>query len=246
MEFDIAHFLYVFLPCVGGGLIQGMTGFGSGIFVMMFFPMFLPVLQSSALSSMNSISISGPTAWKYRNYIRPKDILLPAVFYCTFATIALKLAVKADFTAMKVFLGAFLMLIALYFLFIQGKFSIKATPLTAFICGSLAGICSGLFGIGGPPMVIYVLAITGDDKNAYIANTQIFFTVTMLYTTMIRILNGIITPGLVLLVIPGMLGMTIGKTIGLRIIEKIDVDKMKKLIYAFLFFSGLSTFLTNL
>ena len=44
--------LYVFLPCIIGGIIQATTGFGSGIFVMLFFPLFLPILQSSALSTL--------------------------------------------------------------------------------------------------------------------------------------------------------------------------------------------------
>ena len=95
-------------------------------------------------------------------------------------------------------------------------------------------------------MVIYILAITGDDKEAYIANSQFFFAVSMMFTTTMRVINGIITPPLLLLVIPGILGMTIGKNIGIRIVERIDVEKMKKIIYAFLFLSGLSTFLTNL
>lgn len=246
MEFDIAHFLYVFLPCIGGGLIQGMTGFGSGIFVMMFFPMFLPVLQSSALSTLNSISVSVPLAWKYRKHIQPKIIILPALFYVTAAFFAIRFAIQTDLTALKSILGLFLMIVALYFLFVAGKLKIKASFWTALICGTLAGVSSGLFGIGGPPMVIYILAITGDDKESYIANSQFFFSVTMLFTTTLRVVNGIITPSLLLLMIPGVCGMTIGKNIGIRIVERIDVEKMKKIIYAFLFLSGLSTFLTNL
>jgi transcriptional regulator with XRE-family HTH domain len=49
--------------------------------------------------------------------------------------------------------------ISLWFMFFADKIRIKANLLTAFICGSLAGVASGLFGIGGPPMVIYILAI---------------------------------------------------------------------------------------
>ena len=36
--------LFVALASVGGGLIQGTTGFGYGIFVMIFFPALLPLL----------------------------------------------------------------------------------------------------------------------------------------------------------------------------------------------------------
>ena len=69
---------------------------------------------------------------------------------------------------------------------------------------------------------------------------------TCIYTTMLRVMNGILTLDLLPLVIPGMLGMAIGKSLGVRIVEKIDVKLMKKLIYAFLGLSGLITFLSNI
>ena len=75
---------------------------------------------------------------------------------------------------------------------------------------------------------------------------QVFFSMTGFYTAFLRVINGILTPDLLPLVIPGMIGMTIGKNFGIKIVEKIDVNLMKKLIYAFLGLSGLSTFLTNI
>ena len=69
---------------------------------------------------------------------------------------------------------------------------------------------------------------------------------TCLYTTALRIFNGILTIDLLPLVIPGMLGMFIGKTVGSKIVEKIDILFMKKLIYGFLGLSGLLTFVTNI
>ena len=62
----------------------------------------------------------------------------------------------------KVF-GVFLMLLSVYFLVFSSKLKIKATLMSATVCGTLAGILGGLFGIGGPPMVIFFLAAL-DDK----------------------------------------------------------------------------------
>ena len=39
------HMLYVMLPALVAGVIQATTGFGAGIFMMLFFPMFLPMIQ---------------------------------------------------------------------------------------------------------------------------------------------------------------------------------------------------------
>ncbi len=246
MNIDLMQMLYVFIPSIGGGLVQGTTGFGSGIFVMLFFPMFLPILKSSALSSLCSLCPCLLMAWRYRKHIQPKVVIMPAIFYFTFSALAIRFAANTDMSQLKAVFGLFLIVISLYFIFFADKLRIKPNLLTAFICGGLSGVASGLFGIGGPPMVIYILAVTQDDKEAYLANTQFFFSMTGIYTAVLRIMNGILTPDLLPLVIPGMLGMTIGKNFGLKIVEKIDVKMMKKLIYAFLGLSGLSTFLTNI
>ncbi len=243
---DLLKMLYVFVPSIGGGLIQSTTGFGSGIFVMLFFPLFLPILKSSALSSLISAWACLTLAWRYRKHITPRIVLLPAVFYFIASYLAIKFAVNSDMSGLKAFFGLFLIAISLYFMFFADRLHIKPNLLSAFVCGSLAGVASGLFGIGGPPMVIYILAITGDDKNAYLANSQFFFSMTCIYTTALRVMNGILTLDLLPLVIPGMLGMAIGKSLGVRIVEKIDVKLMKKLIYGFLGLSGLITFLSNI
>jgi len=238
--------LYVFLPCIVGGVIQASTGFGGGIFIMLFFPLFLPILKSSALSTLVSAWACLTLAWKFRKHATPKIVIMPAIFYFIFSFLAIRFAKNADLGSLKAFFGLFLVVMALYFMFFADRIKIKANLLSAFICGGISGVASGLFGIGGPPMVIYILAITGDDKNAYIANSQLFFSITCLYTTTVRILSGILTVDLLPLVIPGMLGMYVGKTIGTKIVEKIDIVFMKKLIYGFLGLSGLLTFVTNI
>ncbi|MBQ1270452.1 MAG: sulfite exporter TauE/SafE family protein [Clostridia bacterium] len=238
--------LYVFLPCIVAGIIQATTGFGSGIFVMLFFPMFLPILKSSALSTLVSAYACISLAWKHRKNANPKIVIMPAIFYFAASFLAIRFATGADMDGLKAFFGLFLIIIAIWFMFFADKVKLKPNLMTAAVCGTVSGIASGLFGIGGPPMVIYILAVVGDDKEAYIANSQFFFSMTCLYTTALRIFNGILTIDLLPLVIPGMLGMFIGKTVGSKIVEKIDILFMKKLIYGFLGLSGLLTFVTNI
>lgn len=239
-------FLYVLLPCIVGGVIQSTTGFGSGIFIMLFFPLFLPILQSSALSTLVGLSAVLMLAWKYRAYAKPKIVVLPAVIYFIFSFAAIRFAKGADLSGLKAYFGLFLVAMSIYFIFFADRIKIKANFLSAFICASISGVASGLFGIGGPPMVVYILAITGDDKNSYIANSQLFFSITSLYTTLVRVFSGIITVDLLPLAIPGIIGMYIGKSFGTRIVEKINVQTMKKLIYIFLGLSGALTFVTNI
>lgn len=238
--------LAVFTPCIMGGVIQATTGFGFGIFVMMFFPLFMFVPQASALSSLVGVLMSVTMYLKYRKHTDIKLCLMPAVFYLVTATVCINSIAGMDMAKLKAFFGLFLIVIAIYFIFFSSKLKIKANFLSAAICGTISGAASGLFGIGGPPMVIYMLAATGNDKEKYLGTLQLFFVLTNIYNNALRVMNGIITWDLMTLVLPGIAGMLIGGAVGSRIIDRINVEMMKKLIYLFLAFSGAVTFLTNI
>ena len=249
METLLIQLAIVFAVTAAAGLLQSTASFGGAILMNLVFPLAplcIPLLQSSALCSLFSITACAAMAWRYRKFIRPKITLPPAIFYFTAAAIALRVAVSMDTSKLKVFFGALLVVLAVYFIFFAGKFRVKPTLLTAALCGSLAGVCGGLFGIGGPPIIIYMLAVTGEDKDSYIGNIQFFFAITSTYSTIMRVVNGIFTVELLPFVIPGMVGIFLGKTIGARIVSKLNLDLMKKIIYIFMGLSGLLTFITNL
>lgn len=238
--------LYVFLPATVAGVIQATTGFGAGIFMMLFFPMFLPMIQCSALSSAIGMVNTITMAWMYRKYAQPKLIILPTVIYVLFSTVCIWYSTKIDLAQFKPFFGLFLTALGLYFLFFSQRIKLKGSWKSATVCSSLSGIASGFFGIGGPPMVLYFLSLTGDDKYAYLGTLQLFFFVTSIQGIATRALNGIYTAELLMLVPIGMIGSYIGTRIGTKIVRKLRVDRLKILIYAFLCLAGFATFLTNL
>ena len=43
-------FAAVLLPALLAGLVQGVTGFGAGVLLMLFYPLLFSVAQSSAMS----------------------------------------------------------------------------------------------------------------------------------------------------------------------------------------------------
>ncbi len=246
MEIDFWMLLFVFLPAIGGGIIQTTTGFGSGIFVMLFFPLFLPMLQSSALSTLITVWLCLLIAWRYRQYIDPKIVVLPAIFYLVVSGVTITVASKLNIAGLKAYFGLFLVAAAVYFMFFAKKIKLKPTVPAAAVCSTISGVASGLFGIGGPPMVLYFLAATEDKKENYLGTTQAFFALTSIYNTTIRAINGIITVDLLPLVIPGILGIWLGKIFGQKIVDRINIEQLKKLIYAFLGVSGIVTFVTNI
>lgn len=243
---NIWYYVSVFAASIGGSLVQTTTGFGYGIFVMLFFPLFLPLLQSSALSSIISLWLSGSLAWKYRRHADFHAMWLPIVIYVTVSNVAVWLSTRVAVGGLKAYFGLFLILVAAYFMFFSNRIHLKANPASAAVCTTISGVAGGFFGIGGPPMVLYFLALSGEDKLKYLATIQAFFFLTGISNVVSRAINGIITVELLPLIIPGIAGMVIGQRIGLKIVGRIDIERLKKLIYCFLAIAGLLTFVTNI
>lgn len=238
--------MLMFACAVAGGLVQSVTGFGAGIVMMIFLPSFLPLLQASAVSSLVTIPMQLVLIYNYRRYVRMNYLWKPLIFYLLASVTAISLAAGRDMTGLKLGFGVFLVVLSVYFLFFSSRLKIKAGWGSAAVCGSISGAASGLFGIGGPPMVLYFLALTGNDKYVYLGTLQVFFCITASYTTAIRVMKGIFTWELIPFVLAGTAGILAGKAVGSRIIEKIDTETMKKLVYLFLGFAGVVNIINNI
>ncbi len=227
----------VFLAAVLAGVIQTVTGFGSGIFMMLFFPAFFPLLKASALSSSIGLMVTGGVTWRYRRYSKVKLTLLPAVFYVLASSVAISLGTVLPTVLLKKVFGAFLILLAIYFLCVDQTRKMKATIPMAVFCAALSGVVGGLFGISGPPMVVYFLSAL-DDKEEYLGTLQLFFFFAGIYTLLFRIYSGIYTADLFAYSIIGLSGVFIGMQFGYKIVDRLDKNRMKKIIYVFLGLSG--------
>ena len=219
------------------GVVQALTGFGAGIVQMLFFPMLLPLLSASALSGAISLMLAVGMAWQYRKHIRKDLLVVPAIVYAVVSALALSFADSFDTTVMLKVFGAFLILLSVYFLGFSGKLRVKANVGTAAVCATLSGVVGGLFGIGGPPMVVYYLAAM-EDKREYLGTIQAFFCFTNTYTLVVRLLKGFYTADMLLPTAVGIAAILLGQFIGGRIQSRINGDTMRKLVYAFLGVTG--------
>ena len=95
-------------------------------------------------------------------------------------------------------------------------------------------------------MVLYYMALYGEEKARYLGNIQAFFCVTGLYNTLVRAVGGLITGQTLLLAIPGIAGLLLGKALGAPLISRIDGALFRRVVYFFLAAAGLIIFITNL
>ena len=105
------------------------------------------------------------------------------------------------------------------------------------VAGTLGGTLNGLFSTGGPPAVLYLNSSTS-SKLAYFATIQFYFCFTNLYATTVRVVNGIITPEILLYAGIGIIGCMAGDAVGKAVFDKLDGDKLKSVIYVGMIISG--------
>jgi len=227
------------LVAFGAGFIQRVSGFGLGIFAMLFLPHIMPThTASAAISSMFSLGTSAYNAIRYRKHIPFRMILPPATAAIITIPIAVSFASKISGALFKTILGIVLIGLSLYFLFFNQRVHIRATAKNGFLAGGFGGVLTGLFSTGGPPIVLYLSHAT-DDTNIYFAATQFYFCLTSIYATVLRILNGTVTQELFLYAILGFLGCLAGNRIGSFFFTRLDSQKLRRIIYIGMIISGI-------
>ena len=235
---------YIFLPALAGGLVQGVTGFGAGVVMMMFLPLTFSVVQSAGISSAICVILCVAMVYRYRKTINVKKIIAPAILYLAVSSVSILFAKMINQEVMKIILGIFLIILAIYFLFFSKK-TIEPEGIVSILCIVISGMCDGLFGIGGPLMVIYFLAKTS-SKEEYLGTIQCFFLVNVAYATIFRIFNSIITVSLLPGIALGMVGILLGLFIANKIVDKLDGELIKKLTYVLIGLCGISNVVTTL
>ena len=228
------------LTCVVGAIVQSTTGFGFGSVMMAVLPYFMAnYLQVAALSTLCGTSMSLMVAVKNFRKADFKVILPLFAGYIVSCTVAVRMSKGFDGEMLTKALGVILIIVSIYFVFFNNKIKVKPTFRNGVIAGMIGGIGSALFSISGPPTVIYMLAAV-EDKEVYRASTLTFFAMGGIYSTTVRIANGIFTAQMVQLWILGLVALSIGTYIGGKIFHRINADMLKKLVYGYMAVSGVT------
>ena len=235
----------VFLTSFVGVIIQSTSGFGYAITLMSVLPLFVPDL-SIAVAAAGIITTIQSTiaAWQYRKGTQWK--LLPPLFVCFLITnfLAIRFAATHSVVTLRRPMGAFLIVLAVYFTFFASKIKIKGSHVAGCMAGCISGIAGGFFSIPGPPVVVYLLSATSSNA-AYMATLQIFFSCTGICTTIIRYANGLITYSVLMITVPAIMGLVIGRKFGVRLFDKLDPIRLRKLVNVVMAASGLSILITG-
>ncbi|WP_318764979.1 sulfite exporter TauE/SafE family protein [Lactiplantibacillus carotarum] len=229
--------LLILLPGILAGLVQGLTGFGSAIIMMIFLPQLLPMGQSAGVAGVIMVASVVTMVWRYRQYVHVKQIIVPFIIYASVAAWSVHLGQVLDIQVLRRLLGGLLVILAIYFTF-NRRANTQRYPW--WLAGSfmvISGFFNGLFGIGGPLMALYFLSLA-DSTASYLGNLQLFFLIDEIYITTVRVFNGILTPSVAPAIGLGMVGAFIGTMIATRILPHLPMKIVRQLIYLFIGASG--------
>ncbi len=233
-------YIAVILSALVAGIIHSATGFGAGIFMMLFFPSLFGMISAPAVSSTVVMGLEAALAWKFRKYIDWKSCMLPTLVYMVLSWLTIQMVKTIDLDMLTVGYGVFLVALAIYFFVFSSRMKFQANWKSATVCAVISGVASGFFGIGGPLMAVYFVSAT-DSKERYVANLQFVFTVTSVTNLAARIANGIYTADLLPFTALGLVGILLGEGIGLKILNRLDANTTKRVVYAFVGLSGVIT-----
>lgn len=180
--------------CACAAIIQRITGFGFGIFVMTLFPLFMPsYIFAGTVSNCLGLATNVMVAVQVYKDAQYKLMVLPLIGYSFTSYLCISLAVGQSDSNLQIYLGIFLFIIALYFMFLNKNIKIKPTKVNGFLAGALSGAIGGFFGAGGgPPVVVYFMATTPSMKQ-YFATVQTYFLISSIYSVSTRASKGLVT-----------------------------------------------------
>ena len=233
--------LYVFLLTIAASFIQRVSGFGFGIFVMMFFPFFLSSYgESITLSGLLAGTTALLIAIRNYKYIKWSIMWIIVLVNVAISYIAIEYMASVSNEMLKRCLGALLVITAIYFMLCDGKVKmIIRSRISQAVVGALSGVMGGMFAMPGPPVVLYCISAI-NDKREYIATLQAFSVVFNIFYTLFRANVGFFTENTTLYWSVGLVGLVAGAWLGSRCFEYISSTMLKRIVYIMMMISGIA------
>ena len=245
MEAEFYNLSLIVAIMLGASYIQSTTGFGFGIFAMIFLPSVLLYTEANVLSTMLSILTSALVCVSTFKNINWRNLFFPLLGSLAATQLAVNFIKVQKSQTLTLLLGIALLVLSIYFFFFSGKIKINPTWYAGLIAGIVSGIMSGMFAIGGPPVVIYYLH-SEKDTDDYLATISAYFVFSGIISVAAKARAGFITPNVWIGFAVGLLGMLVGAFVGKLTRDKANATAIKKAVYAVMALSGIVNIATAL
>lgn len=233
------------LAALAGGIIQPLTGFGSAVILMVAAQYFFDITVAPSVVAAICMFQSGIMAWHRRKNIDLRQILPPIALYTVCSLVVINLLGNMDLHILTAVFGGFLVLLAVYFLFLAKRVNLKPHPAAGMLCSAFSGCCAGAFTVGGPMMALYFVAIAR-DKDTYVANMQFLFATTNAINVVMRAARGLYSAPYFPITAVGVIFVLAGMLIGSALSKRMSGDVARQVVYLGVGISGLVTLLQQI
>ena len=223
---------------IGAAFVQRTTGFGFGIFIMTVLPWLMPSYgEATTLSGLLAAVTSLILTVKYRREIVWRQLMpILATFLVTsFFAVEMLTWLRSD--VLRYVLGATLILSAVYFAFFANRLKVRPTIGMQVVLGVMSGIMGGLFGMQGPPAVLYFLAVA-ESKERYAALAQCYFLLGNCMMTLYRADAGFLTAHVAQAWCYAVPAVLVGTYLGALVFNRLSMPLLRKIVYAYIGISG--------
>lgn len=230
-------YLYTAAVFLFGGIVQGLSGFGTGLVAIPLLSMSLGLAEAVPLVILVSPFITVPMAWHLRGHVR-KGRIMPLIVGCLpgIAVGTFLLAWLPD-DPMKIAMGIGLVVYSLYGLFLEKPRTVAIGEGWGYVAGFFTGAIAAAFSTGGPPAVVY-MAMTGWSKDSIKATLAVFFTATCGGIIIGHALSGLITWHVLLLTAICVPSVLIGTRIGLAASARLGERSYRTVLFTMLMLMG--------
>lgn len=229
----------LFALSFGAAFVQRVSGFGFGIFIMTVLPYLMPSYgEATALSGMLALVTSAIIVYKMKKFIPWHKLLPILITFLVISWFAIQFVSLAGDGLLKKILGIVLIQTSIWFFFFSDKIHIRPTMFMQVSMGTVSGVMGGLFGMQGPPAVLYFLSCA-ERKEEYMAMAQCYFLVGNLMMTVFRAYHGFVTSTVCISWCYGIAAVLIGTWLGALVFKRIPINILRKIIYAYMGISGI-------
>lgn len=242
---SLPEYLLVCAILVVAQIVYVVFGFGSGLIAVGSLALFIPGLQDVVvLLLLVNFPAEAVVAWESRKEVRWKPILGLGIGIALGIPLGAWVLRGGDPSIVLVVLGWFLVAVGLLFLRLPagGRFHPPtwAGPPTGF----LSGVLTGLFGTGGPPLIVWYHLSAG-SKAAFRGNLMTIFLLKTFGRVFFYLVWGLVTATRLwssLAVLPAVL---LGAWIGNRLHVKIPEPVFRRLVAGLLVVLGAVQLIRN-
>lgn len=223
---------------------KGLCGFGNTLIFSSIMSFFANTVSITPVESVLCLPSTSFIAWKNRKDLH-WNIILPVAAIMVAGCIPGILVLKnSSPVALKIVFGIIVIALGVEMLLRERSGKKKGSKLVLALIGLLAGVMSGLFGVGA--LMTAYMSRTTETAGEFRGNICMVFLINDLTRLVLYIATGVLNAQILFTVLKLAPFMVLGLAAGNMLADKINEKAVKTAITVLLILSGVSLVLTNI